>query len=184
MAGACPIHHGKGDNFAVEPDTGRWFCHSTCGRGGDILELEAALTGGDFPTRKAEVFRVVGRMEPDYRHNGTRVSRNSTSTAPSKPTKTITAGGWRELARYPYLDRDGNLLFEVVRYLKQDGTKTFIQVRPSGVEAAGTGTPLRQAGVSRAWQRAGSCPTWRKLLGPAGQHGSKQRTRNRTLRNV
>src|SRR3954468_11956238 len=75
--GACPIHHGKNENFAVEPDTGRWFCHSTCGRGGDILELEAALTGGDFPTRKAGVFRLVGRMEPEYRRNGTRTNGHS-----------------------------------------------------------------------------------------------------------
>ena len=58
--GACPIHDGKDSNFAVESETGRWFCHSTCGRGGDILELEAALTGGNFVTRKAEVFRVEG----------------------------------------------------------------------------------------------------------------------------
>ncbi len=104
--GACPIHQGKNDNFAVEPDTGRWFCHSTCGRGGDILELEAALTGGDFPNRKAEVFRLVGRIEPDYRRNGTRTNGNSAGTAPTKPTKpTSTAGGWREVARYPYVDR-------------------------------------------------------------------------------
>ena len=146
--GACPIHQGKNDSFAVEPDTGRWFCHSTCGRGGDILELEAALTGGDFPTRKAEVFRLVGRIEPDYRHNGTRTNGNSAGTAPTKTTKsTHTAGGWREVARYPYVDRDGCLLFEVVRYLKPDGTKTFIQVRPSGVEAAGTTDPERTGGV-------------------------------------
>src|SRR5215471_8561531 len=95
--GACPIHQGKNDNFAVEPDTGRWFCHSACGRGGDLLELEAALTGGDFPTRKAEVFRLVGRIDPDYRRNGTRTNGNSVGTAPTKPTKpTSTAGGWRE----------------------------------------------------------------------------------------
>ncbi len=132
----------------MEPDTGRWFCHSTCGRGGDILELEAALTGGDFPTRKAEVFRLVGRIEPEHRHNGTRTNGNSAGTAPTKTTKsTSTAGGWREMARYPYVDRDGSLLFEVVRYLKPDGTKTFIQVRPSGVEAAGTTDPERTGGV-------------------------------------
>jgi putative DNA primase/helicase len=146
--GACPIHQGKNDAFAVEADTGRWFCHSTCGRGGDMLELEAALTGGDFPTRKAEVYRLVGRIEPDYRNNSTRTNGNSAGTAPTKTTKsTNTAGGWREMARYPYLDRDGSLLFEVVRYLKPNGTKTFIQVRPSGVEAAGTTDPERTGGV-------------------------------------
>ena len=59
--------------------------------------------------------------------------------APSKPTKpTGMATEWREIERYPYVDRDGNLLYEVVRYIKPDGTKAFIQERPSGVEAAGT----------------------------------------------
>ena len=58
--GPCPIHDGQNDNFAVEPYTGWWFCHSQCGRGGDILELEAALHGGDFPTRKAAVFPPCG----------------------------------------------------------------------------------------------------------------------------
>jgi putative DNA primase/helicase len=131
--GVCPIHHGMNDNFAVEPDTGRWFCHSTCGRGGDVLELEAALTGGDFPTCKAEVFRLVGRVESEYRRNGTRTNGNSAGTPSSKPPKpTGTAGTWREVARYPYLDRDGKLLFEVIRYLKPDGEKGFRQCRPDG----------------------------------------------------
>jgi putative DNA primase/helicase len=68
--GPCPIHKGKDDNFAVEPDSGRWFCHSACGRGGDIFTLEDALNGGDFPTRKAEVFRLVGRSQSGHHRNG------------------------------------------------------------------------------------------------------------------
>ena len=52
--GPCPVHHGKRDSFAVEPDTGRWYCHSDCARGGDVPELEIALSGGDFKTAKAE----------------------------------------------------------------------------------------------------------------------------------
>ena len=47
-----------------------------------------------------------------------------------KPTST--AGGWREVARYPYQDRDGNPFFEVIRYLKPDGEKVFRQCRPDG----------------------------------------------------
>ncbi|MBZ5581391.1 MAG: hypothetical protein LAQ30_04155 [Acidobacteriia bacterium] len=43
MATDCPIHGGKDPNFSVEPATGRWFCHSVCGRGGDIIDLEMAL---------------------------------------------------------------------------------------------------------------------------------------------
>jgi putative DNA primase/helicase len=193
--GACPIHHGKHENFAVDPATGRWFCHSTCGRGGDLLELEAALNGRDFPTRKAEVFRLVGRIEPEHRHNGTRTNGNSAGTAPTKTLKsTNTAGGWREVARYPYVDRDGSLLFEVVRYLKPDGTKTFIQVRPSGVEAAGTTDPERTGGVEAGGivvgldagkylpddraARATGKTTWKRAADYTDYDGAEYRFRN------
>jgi hypothetical protein len=53
------------------------------------------------------------------------------------------------------VDRDGNLLYEVVRYLRPDGKKTFVQVRPSGVEAAGTTDP----------ELAGSVPPGAIVLG-------------------
>ena len=61
---ACTIHGGKDPNSSVESATGRWFCHSVCGRGGNIIDLEMALTGADFKTAKAEVFRLLGRIEP------------------------------------------------------------------------------------------------------------------------
>jgi hypothetical protein len=66
----CPIHKGKGDNFAVKMETGEWFCQSQCQRGGDIIALEMALTGRGFATCKAEVFRIVGRT-PEAHRNGT-----------------------------------------------------------------------------------------------------------------
>jgi hypothetical protein len=62
--GPCPIHQGKNDNFAVEPNSGRWFCFSKCGRGGDILSLERALTGADFRTALEAVYAIVGRPAP------------------------------------------------------------------------------------------------------------------------
>jgi putative DNA primase/helicase len=74
----------------------------------------------------------------------THTNGNTADSEPTKPTKPT--GAWREIARYPYSDQNGTLLFEVVRYLKPDGTKTFIQVRPSGVEAAGT-TDSKRTGV-------------------------------------
>jgi DNA primase len=86
--GACPIHHGKNDSFAVEPDTGRWFCHSTCGRGGDIIELEMALTGADFIAARTEALRIVGRIEPQYRRNGNRTNGKPAGTVRPK------AVGW------------------------------------------------------------------------------------------
>jgi DNA primase len=123
--GACPIHHGKNDNFAVDPATGQWFCHSACGRGGDVFDLEGELHGGNFPARKTAVFRLVGRFEPEHRHtNGASANAHSKSTNP--------VGAGREIARYRYVDRNGKLLFEVVRKLKPDGEKGFSQCRPDG----------------------------------------------------
>jgi DNA primase len=66
---ACPIHHGTGDNFAVDPYSGLWKCHSTCGTGGDILSLEMRLNNSDFKTAKADVFQIVGRIETETRRN-------------------------------------------------------------------------------------------------------------------
>jgi putative DNA primase/helicase len=134
--GPCPLHKGKDDNLTVESDTGRWFCHSRCGRGGDILELERALTGADFPICKAEVFRIVGRGEPDDRSYTITANHNLTSTIASKPTKpTARADEWREIERYSYTDENGKLLYEVVRRERGEGAerkKAFAHRKPDG----------------------------------------------------
>lgn len=59
--GQCPVHGGEGSNFAVDPNTGLWFCHSKCGRGGDIFELEKDLEDLTFLEARTSVFRIVGR---------------------------------------------------------------------------------------------------------------------------
>ncbi len=135
--GSCPVHNGENDSLAVDPETGRWFCHSTCGRGGDILDLETELIGGDFPTRKAEVFRLVGRSEANSFQTGNGTKGNWAGRDPSKPTEPIIdKGAWREIGTYPYVDKDGALLFEVVRKERGEGEnrkKTFLQRKPDGM---------------------------------------------------
>lgn len=59
--GACPIHCGKHHNFAVKSGTGRWRCYSQCGLGGDIIDLEIQLIGGNFRSALASVCSVIGR---------------------------------------------------------------------------------------------------------------------------
>ena len=59
--GPCPVHGGKGFNFAVKPENGFWYCYSQCGRGGDVLALEIALTGATFRNAESAVFQIVGR---------------------------------------------------------------------------------------------------------------------------
>jgi putative DNA primase/helicase len=87
--GPCPIHNGTRDSFAINSETGQWFCHSQCARGGDILDLEMELTGANFKTAKTEVFRIIGREEE------------------RKP---------RIMAEYNYVDEKGELLYQVLRH--------------------------------------------------------------------
>jgi hypothetical protein len=112
--GPCPIHDGDGDNFTVDPDTGLWFCHSACGRGGDIYDLDGALHGGDFPEQKARVFGIVGRLESDHPRNGTSLPdpKGQAAGAQAKePKRAVPADAVREglvrrgfhvVAEYPY----------------------------------------------------------------------------------
>ncbi len=103
----CPIHQGDRDSFAVEPETGRWFCHSTCGRGGDVCDLEMALTGADFKTAKAAIFGIVGRADPLIGERATRA---------------------RIVETYDYTDEAGHVLYQSVRM----EPKGFKQRKPDG----------------------------------------------------
>ncbi len=91
--GPCPVHQGKDDNFAVNAETGAWFCHSQCQRGGSMVDLEMELGGSDFKEAATEVDRIVGR-------------------AP-RPDRRI-------VATYDYEDQQGALIFQVVRYDPKD----------------------------------------------------------------
>jgi 5S rRNA maturation endonuclease (ribonuclease M5) len=106
LRGPCPIHNGQRDSFAVDRKTGLWHCHSTCGRGGDILALEMELSGNsDFAAAKSAVFAIVGR---DDSQNGNRSARI--------------------VATYDYRDETGALLYQVCRMEPKD----FRQRRPDG----------------------------------------------------
>ena len=57
----CKIHGGQGMNFTVKAETGCWYCHSQCGRGGSIYDLEMLLSNTEFSAAANEVHRIVGR---------------------------------------------------------------------------------------------------------------------------
>ena len=59
--GACPIHRGKRDSFSVDPETGLWRCWSECGRGGDMITLEEALTAATWREAVAQIECIIGR---------------------------------------------------------------------------------------------------------------------------
>jgi DNA primase len=92
--GPCPIHNGKRDSFAVNADNGQWFCHSDCGRGGDIIAFEQAINGSDFKTAKAAVFDLIGRDD--------------------SPKRRPALGP--VVCAYPYTDERRELLYEIMRH--------------------------------------------------------------------
>lgn len=102
--GPCPIHHGSDPNFAINPASGLWFCHSQCGRGGSILHLEVELTGAEFDVATNAISDIIGRPR----------------------TKVASKG--RIVATYDYKDDDGVLLHQTVRF----EPKEFRQRRPDG----------------------------------------------------
>jgi DNA primase len=125
--GPCPVHQGDEDNFAVNPKTGLAYCHSQCGRGWNILQLEQELSHRDWKECRQEVFTIIGRPV----------------RGPSK---------LREVATYDYTDAKGEFLFQVVRY----EPKTFRQrrrvVKMDGT-SAGISWEYNIRGISRVLYR-------------------------------
>lgn len=127
----CPIHKGTDDNFAVNGDTGLWFCHSQCGRGGSMLDLEMELTGEEFSVAANEVRRIVGRPTstqperepvlkwglPGFSHQYLR----------DRIEKIEQERGWRHTAIYPYFRENFKLSYVKVRFLDKQNDKTFRQ---------------------------------------------------------
>lgn len=59
--GPCPLHHGRGLNFTVNPASGVWHCHSKCGRGGDVFDFVRLWRGlADFPAARAWLAERAG----------------------------------------------------------------------------------------------------------------------------
>lgn len=119
--GPCPIHNGTGDNFAVKAETGEWFCHSRCQRGGTMAQLKKELNG------------LPAKVSPN--ENSSRRVKNPLQIHSDKTTQ------------FPYFNRDGKLLYTVERTDKwtEDGaTKSFRQFRHSGEIAALTVDPDRE----------------------------------------
>ena len=61
--GKCPLHNGRRNSFAVNPESGAWFCHSECDRGGSMVDFQIEQSGGDFKSALKSVREIVGRVQ-------------------------------------------------------------------------------------------------------------------------
>ena len=86
--GSCPLHQGQGLNFAVDAETGRWFCHSQCQEGGDILAFVQKHQHIDFPAavaHLAEWFGVPSPAAPTVHFAGATTPAPETFLIPAMP---------------------------------------------------------------------------------------------------
>ena len=110
LRGPCPVHKGKRDSFAVNPQNGQAYCHSQCAQGWDMIGLNGNLRGPRSQGRET-IFRIVGRASAGNEN------RNRASPL-----------GSRMVATYDYTDERGALLYQTIRFDPKD----FKQRRPDG----------------------------------------------------
>ena len=129
--GPCPIHSGTGDNFTVNAETGMWYCHSQCGRGGSMFDLEMDLTSTDFPPAANEVRRVVGRPALRQVDREPEMKWGLPGWSHGYLGKQIEAveqkNQWKHTAIYPYFDVEGRISYVKVRFIDKQNDKTFRQ---------------------------------------------------------
>ncbi len=125
----CKLHDGTHDSFSVNPETGMWYCHSKCGRGGSMVDFQMLLTGADFVVAANEVRRIVGRpflrqvdREPEMKWGLPGYSHQYLSERIEKIER---ENGWRHTAVYPYFFADGRLSYVKVRFIDKQNDKTF-----------------------------------------------------------
>ena len=149
---ACPVHDGKDPNFSVKAETGEWYCHSRCNRGGSVYDLEMEITGTKFREAAAEVRRLVGRpengarrtLEADHRPGTERLPPWTKKYLAEKIQQVADHEGLEYVDAYPYHDADKRLAWAKIRFVDKDGTKTF---RSYAVTAKGGWTSPSKAGV-------------------------------------
>lgn len=133
--GPCPIHQGGRDSFAVDPETGRWFCHSKCGRGGGLISLEMELGETDFKSAKAEVLRISGRVH--YAASKTlkkafpQVADYSWTFLDQRIHEFAEEHHVKYVASYAYRYPDRRFAYVKVKFKAADGKKTFQKYAPT-----------------------------------------------------
>jgi RecA-family ATPase len=117
LVGPCPVCGDGVDRFSINPKKGKWFCRHCDKGGGDAIGLVRFLDGTDFP--EAVTSLIGGRSS-----NG-----NGSDKPQIKPDREPPSSTERKIvATYDYTDRDGALLYQVLRYDPKD----FSQRRPDG----------------------------------------------------
>lgn len=88
----CPFHADHNASLSVDAENGIWCCHG-CRKSGGVLDFELEHGGGKKREAVARIADIVGKAD---------ILRN--------------AAGRKVEDIYPYVDEDGKLLWQVLRY--------------------------------------------------------------------
>jgi hypothetical protein len=113
----------------MDSKTGWWYCHSACGRGGDLVALEMALTGSDFLGAKQAIFDLLGRpvdhrmdrvdrYQPAVRQSAQRKPRPEPKSDAPQPKMAVAA-------IYEYQEANGALRYQIVRFEPEDPEQRY-----------------------------------------------------------
>ncbi len=103
----CVIHNGSSPtSLAIDLSTGRWYCHSKCGRGGDVFGLEMLRRNLSYPEAYKAVYELIGRTPPPF--------QGQASKPPLTPYREK-LNTWRITATYVYQDETGKAIYRAVR---------------------------------------------------------------------
>lgn len=129
---SCPLgrHKDKNPSFSIFDDARAFRCHS-CGQGGDVIELETALNGGDRGQAIRTLTECIGNgSQPDSKpatkkRKGSKVHETADSAASAVvwSLKKNTGREWIETRRDIYNDDAGDRVAAVLRLDRADGAK-------------------------------------------------------------
>jgi hypothetical protein len=154
--GACPIHQGVRDSFAVNSKSGRWYCHSQCDRGGSIFGLEMAIAGVNFRTARTNVLRILAEAMIGDQNSKldtsesavasgmvSAVSKRDLAVLDQRIQKFAKKNALRFINKYRYRYADGPLCYFKAKFKDADGEKTFLKY----ALADGRWTTPKKAGI-------------------------------------
>lgn len=116
----CPFHGESTPSFHCEDTKGVYHCFG-CGESGDHLEFLVKSQGLNFPDAVARVAELAGVPLPG--DSGKREPRREASAPPAEqapiqeePPQEEPRGVMKPIKGYDYTDRDGNSIYQVIRY--------------------------------------------------------------------
>jgi len=156
----CLIHRGTNPSFSVDPETGAWHCHSKCGRGGSLVELQRILGAEVERATRQQGRKIVATY--DYSDEGGTLLFECVRYEPKRfsQRRPDGQGGWinnlqgvrRQLFRLPILrDATTVLIAEGEKdVLKLVGLSLVATCNPMGAGKWQFGIQRRNRGSTRS----------------------------------